>query len=300
MSRIALLVTHGLHPSAPPRDPAGTSDHQVARLAAAFAARGAGLEPVYWQDPGTDWSRFAAALPLMAWNYPREPDLFAARLDALARAGVPVLNPPDVITANADKGYLAALHRASAPVPRTLELDARDATALLGAFDTLGADEIVVKPRVGAGAWRQARMRRGAPLPDPADLPDGPALAQAFLPAVVTDGEASLLFFGGVFSHALMKRPKAGDYRTQGHHGAVEAAWSADPAALACARAVLDIADPQGRLAYARVDLVRDGRGGWLLMELELIEPFLYLAFDGTDGRAGADAFAGAILDRLT
>jgi hypothetical protein len=115
---------------------------------------------------------------------------------------------------------------------------------------------------------------------------------------VTEEGELSLLYFGGRFSHALIKRPKAGDYRTQGQHGAVETGMDAPEGSLEAAEAVLAKADGTP-LTYARVDLVRGAGGQWLLMELELIEPWLYLALDCQDGKHGAKLFAQAVLERL-
>jgi glutathione synthase/RimK-type ligase-like ATP-grasp enzyme len=295
---VAILVSHAYWPQETSRRTEPYAPHQMDRLRDALAARGLGLEPVYWEETGTDWTRYAAVMPLMAWGYPQAPGRFEACLAEIGAAGVPLVNPPGVIAANQDKGYLLDLAARGAPVPPTLALESCTPQAIAAAFDTLACDEIVVKPRVGAGAWRQARVVRGAPLPPSEDLPPGAALVQPFLPSVASEGELSVLVFGGVISHALIKRPKAGDYRTQGHHGAREEAIEAPADALDAARRVLAIADPGSELTYARVDLVR-GPQGWLLMELELIEPFLYLPFDGADGARGAallaDALAGTV-----
>jgi hypothetical protein len=106
------------------------------------------------------------------------------------------------------------------------------------------------------------------------------------------------LYFGGAFSHALIKKPQSGDYRTQGQYGAIETGIAAPPEALTAAQAVLACA--QGApFTYARVDLVRSPSGHWLLMELELIEPWLYLEHDGSEGRNGAVLFAKAISAQL-
>lgn len=298
MQSVALLVSHAYWPQETSVRTEPYAPHQVDRLAAALAGRGLALEPVYWETPGQDWGRFAAVLPLMAWGYPQAPDRFAACLAEVAAAGVPLLNDSRVIESNRDKGYLADLAAAGAPVPPTVTVPAATPEAITAAFDMLGTDEIVVKPRVGAGAWRQARIRRTAPLPPPGELPPGAALIQPFLPAVAEEGELSVLVFGGTVSHSLIKRPRPGDYRTQGHHGAREEAFEAPADALAAVDAVLAIADPARSLTYARVDLVR-GRAGWLLMELELIEPFLYLPFDGADGHHGAALLADAVGSRL-
>ena len=298
MKPIALLVTHDYYPSRPDRAEPDYAHNQLALLRAAFEPSGVSIEPVFWQDEGTDWSRFSAVLPLLAWNYPQATDVFLGRIAEVEASGASLLNDGDVIRANMDKGYLAELARRGAPVPPTLAVEACSPEVILASFDTLNADEIIIKPRIGAGAWRQARLKRGEPMPSADVLPPAAALIQPFLPAVTEEGELSLLYFGGRFSHALIKRPKAGDYRTQGQHGAVETGIDAPEGALEAAEAVLAKADGTP-LTYARVDLVRGADGNWLLMELELIEPWLYLALDRQDGKHGARLFAQAVLERL-
>lgn len=298
MKPIALLVTHDYYPSRPDRAEPDYAHNQLVLLQEAFAPSGVTIEPVFWQDDGTDWSRFSAVLPLLAWNYPQATDTFLQRIIEIEASDARLLNDGAVIRANMDKGYLAELERRGAPVPPTLAIDACSSDVILASFDQLQTEEIIIKPRIGAGAWRQARLKRGEPVPNAELLPPAAALIQPFLPAVTEEGELSLLYFGGRFSHALIKRPKAGDYRTQGQHGAVETGIDAPKGALEAAEAVLAKADGTP-LTYARVDLVRGSDGNWLLMELELIEPWLYLALDRQGGKHGANLFAQAVLERL-
>lgn len=300
MRDIGLLVTHAYWPHETSVRNEPFAPHQVSRLSEALAVHGFRLCPVFWEDGGQEWAQFVAVLPLMAWGYPQNPARFAAALHEIAAAGVPLLNSAEVIEANRDKGYLVELAGAGASVPATIAIEAATPDAIREAMAALGCEEAVVKPRVGAGAWRQARVRLDAPLPAPEELPAGQALVQPFLPAVASEGEMSVLVFGGVASHALRKMPKAGDYRTQGHHGATETPAPLTDDLRQAVDQVLAIADPAGELTYARVDFVRGPDGGWLLMELELIEPFLYLAQDGTDGEQGARLFAEAVARRLS
>lgn len=298
MKSIAILVTHDYYPSRLDRSDPDYAQEQLTRLAAALLPHGINLEPVFWQDSGQDWSRFHAVLPLLAWNYPQQVDVFLARINEIEAAGALLLNSPTIVRANMDKGYLVKLSERGAPVPSTVNVDILTPDLIAGCFDRLGADEIIIKPRIGAGAWRQVRMKRNDTMPPPDLLPPGAALIQPFLPSVTNEGELSLLYFGGVFSHALIKKPKSGDYRTQGQFGALETGIAAPAGALTAAQAVLDQADG-APFTYARVDLVRGPDGDWLLMELELIEPWLYLAHDGHDGRHGARLLAEAIAARL-
>jgi glutathione synthase/RimK-type ligase-like ATP-grasp enzyme len=294
MKHIALLVTHDYYPSRPDRDEPDYAAFQLDVLATALLPHGLNIEPVFWQDDGTDWSRYCVVLPLLAWNYPQQALLFLQRIEEIEAAGVTLLNRADVIVANMDKSYLAALARAGAPVPATLDLEILTPALIASSFDLLDCEEIIIKPRIGAGAWRQVRLERGQAIPAADILPPQAALIQPFLPAVTKEGELSLLYFGGVFSHALIKTPKAGDYRTQGQYGAVERAIEPPREARAAAQIILSKA-LGAPFTYARVDLVRGHGDGWLLMELELIEPWLYLDHDGDEGRRGAALLAKAI-----
>jgi glutathione synthase/RimK-type ligase-like ATP-grasp enzyme len=298
MKTIATLVTHGYYPGRPDRDQPEYVQDQLDLMTAALAPFEIKVEPAFWQDDGTDWQRFDGVLPILAWNYPQQVDVFLTRLDEIEAADVMLMNDNAVIKANIDKGYLADLANRGAPVPPTISVDVCTPELIISSFDHFDTDEVIVKPRIGAGAWRQARIKRGEPCPSADVLPPAAALIQPFLQAVTREGEMSLLYFGGVFSHALIKTPKAGDYRTQGQYGALELNISPPADALAAAEAVL--AKAQGApFTYARVDLVRGPTGAWLLMELELIEPWLYLPQDGHGGHHGAALFAKTIAARL-
>lgn len=298
MKTIAILVTHGYYPSRPDRiDPEYVED-QLRLMRPALAQFDIMLVPVFWQDDGTDWTQFCAVMPLLAWNYPQQVDILLRRFDEIEAAGTLLLNDQATVRANMDKGYLADLADRGAPVPATLSVDICTPEIILSSFDYFDTDEIIIKPRIGAGAWRQARLKRGEHPPSADVLPPAAALIQPFLPAVTHEGELSMLYFGGVFSHALIKRPQAGDYRTQGQYGAIETRIAATPDALLAAQSVLE-KSADAPFTYARVDLVRGIHGGWLLMELELIEPWLYLVHDGREGHHGAALLAQAIAARI-
>lgn len=294
MKTLAILVAKDFYPSRPDRDDPEYTRRQLETLAEALKPHGIGAEPVFWHEDGTDWTRFDAVSPLLAWNYPAQKDMFMNRLAEIERSGAKLLNSGEVIRDNMDKAYLARLSDLGAPVPPTVSLETCSEAAILACFDRFGADEIIIKPRIGAGAWRQVRLKRGQAVPAADLLPPDTALVQPFLPAVTDEGELSLLYFGGTFSHGLIKKPKPGDYRTQGQYGAIETAIAPPPQALQAAEAVLKAAEAT-ELTYARVDLVRGQGDTWLLMELELIEPWLYLTHDNHDGKAAARLFAHAV-----
>lgn len=269
---------------------------EFGELAPACAKRGFKLHPVVW-DGDVDPSAFEAFIIGTAWDYVPRSEEF---LNTLKRfeAVRPVLNPHRVAVWNADKRYLKALAEAGAPVIETLWAERADSASIEAAFTVLGTDEIVVKPVVGASGWRQARIRRGEPLPPADELPPAGAMIQPFLASVSEEGEYSFLFFGGEFSHAVLKQPRPGDYRVQSVYGGKETGHSPSEHDLAVAKSALNTAfrlTGGDKLLYARVDMARGPDGQLALMELELIEPYLY----PEQGPGMGERFAQALSDML-
>ena len=286
MSIQLAIATSAAYPAIHPDD---------AHLAASLAALDIQLQVCVWNDPGVDWARCDAVLVRTIWDYFEHYDAFLAWLDRLERSNVPVINPVALMRWNSDKRYLLQLESLGVPTIPT-RLAARD--GLHEALAAFQGRDVVVKPVVSGGAWRTVRGTVGDPAFDRAvsELPPGEYLLQPFVQAIVDDGEWSLLFFGGEFSHAIVKRPATGDYRVQEQYGGRTDAVEPDTATLAAARHALATCTALGlgEASYARVDgVVVDGR--FLLMELELIEPSLFLA-----GRPdAAECCARAVAARL-
>ncbi|HAQ36363.1 MAG: hypothetical protein CMF74_18475 [Maricaulis sp.] len=247
---------------------------EFAAIRPACTEAGIDLVEAIWDDPLLDPQGFDAFVVGTCWDYMEKPAAFLAALKALS-AQRPLLNPLSVIQWNSDKRYLADLDAQGVPIVPTVWADRADAASVAHGFAAFpDADRLVIKPRVGASAWRQARVSRGEALPPADELPPAECLIQPFLKAAETEGEVTLLFFDRVFSHALVKRPKAGDYRTQSMYGATERALEPDADAIATASAALGAVP--GDFLYARVDLMRRGDGRYAVMELELVEPYYY------------------------
>ncbi|MBI1263410.1 MAG: hypothetical protein GC187_01590 [Alphaproteobacteria bacterium] len=272
-------------------------DLEFDALAGACKDIGISLEHRVW-DEAFDASGFDGFMIGTVWDYPPKLVRFLETIDRLAAHG-PVWNPPSVVRWNIEKTYLKALETAGAPSIPTLWRARADEGAIRDGFMVFETDRLVVKPLVGGGAWRQALIRRGEALPGADALPPGACLIQPFLPSVPDEGEYSLMFFGGEFSHALVKRPKAGDYRVQSMFGAREEVWTPGESDLALARSVLDAAAQitgEADLLYARVDMVRGLDGQLALMELEVIEPYFY----PEQGPGMGEVFARALEAKLT
>ncbi|SFS32613.1 hypothetical protein SAMN05192570_0625 [Brevundimonas viscosa] len=279
-----------------PADPsfAGQWPGVLERLSEALATAGLAARPNPWTAHVEDASGlrgFPLVLPLIAWGYHRDHDRWLQACATWQAAGVRMLNPPSVLAWNSDKSYLGRLAEKGVAVPETIWVEAVAQADVDAAFDRLGAETLIVKPRVSGGAWKTLRLSRGDRL---ADAPDEPAMVQPYLPSIESEGETSLLFFGGALSHVVNKRPAAGEFRIQTQFGGRYVALAEPPpGALELARATLAAIDED--LLYARIDMAQGPDGEWLLMEAELIEPDFYL---GSAPQGGA-RFAQAVKARL-
>ncbi len=261
-----------------------------ARKAAALTGAGLIVEQRVWSDPG-DLSGYDLILPLFAWGYQRDVAAWYALLDRLEAEALSVVNPVPVLRWNSDKAYLGELGAKGVAVVPTVEVAALDDASMAVARTELLSDEVVIKPAISGGADGTHRIAAGDAIP--ADALGQRRLVQPLMPGILTEGEFSLFFFGGQFSHAIVKRPASGDFRVQEQFGGRETGWEATDAARALASAALAAAPALP--VYARVDMVGDGAGKLHIMELELIEPSLFLHHAADKGAAFAHAVYAAI-----
>ena len=261
-----------------------------ARKAAALTAVGLIVEQRVWTDPG-DLSGYDLILPLFAWGYQRDVAVWYALLDRLESEALPVVNPVPVLRWNSDKAYLAELGAKGVTVVPTIEVAALGEAVLAAARAELDAEEVVIKPAISGGADGTHRIAAGARIP--ADAVGQRRLVQPLMPGILTEGEFSLFFFDGQFSHAIVKRPASGDFRVQEQFGGRESDWHASAEAQALAAAALAAAPAPP--VYARVDMVGDATGKLHIMELELIEPSLFLHHAPDKGAAFGKAIYAAI-----
>ncbi|HYC74871.1 transporter [Brevundimonas sp.] len=289
MTRIAVLT-----PDPADSSYAGQWPTVLERLSLALAGADITVVPTPWTDHvdrADGLSGYPLVLPLIVWGYHRDHGRWLQACATWVEAGVRMFNPPSVIGWNSDKAYLGRLADQGVAIPPTVWVEGVDQADVDAAFVRFGTEVIIVKPRVSGGAWKTLRLSRGERL---ADAPEGPAMIQPYLPSIETEGETSLLFFGGRLSHAVNKRPVAGEFRIQVQFGGQYAALAEPPAgALALAEKTLAAIDED--LLYARIDMAQGPDGGWLLMEAELIEPDFYLG----SAPEGGHRFAEAVRARL-
>lgn len=300
MKKIAVLASDNMMPGHPnEREDSFERDEEMGKLVPAFAAQGMELDLIRWRDAAEKSAEYDAMLPLLVWDYFEGNEAAFTAEMAKVEAQTKLFNRFKVLNWNSNKSYLDELEREGAPVISTLTVDRVTESGVARAFEELGTDTLVIKPQVGGGAWRQVLYKKGDPFPNKNELPPEAAMIQAFLPSVTEEGEYSFLYFGGEFSHGLIKRPKKGDYRIQSLYGGTEETYEPSSQERNAARAVLNALDFTP--LYARVDLLRGLDGKLKLIELEMIEPYLYLGHaEGEAGEnKGAQKLAKAVAKRL-
>ena len=278
-------------------------DEDLPPFEAAMQSAGVRMEVVDWDDPTVQWESFDLALLRSTWDYTERLREFLVWVDATARRTT-VLNPPAVVRWNTDKHYLRELARAAVPVvPSTFVEPGDSAEQALNSFLARHeCPEFVVKPTVSANSRdteRHARTRVEPAVAQARRLLDAErsVLLQPYLDSVDRDGETSLIYFAGKFSHAIRKAPMlppgVGGPPTIGliiPERITPLVPGADELRVAeKALAALSFETP----LYARVDLIRDARGAPTLLELELTEPSLFLVH----APGAAERFAAAVLE---
>ena len=238
----------------------------------ALIEAGAEVEPVDWTDE-RDLAGYDLVLPLVAWGYHKDYAAWLGLLDRLERQGAAVENALPLLRWNGDKSYLPELGAAGIPTVPTLVVEALDERALEKAREKLGSPEVVVKPPISASAFGTYRLGKGDPVPEP--VRNRRMLVQPWVSSITGEGEYSLIFFAGAFSHCVSKVPIDGEFRVQPEYGGIIRRCPPPPRAVDVAQAALGRAPSPA--TYARADLVVGNGGDLEIIELELIEPALFL-----------------------
>ena len=269
-------------------------------LAEALRARGLTSARVDWALPDVDWSRYRCAMFRTTWNYFKRFREFQAWLERAERT-TRVLNTPATVRWNWDKHYLADLEAQGIPVVPSRFIERGEARSLGHILAESGWSDAIVKPCISGGAYHTYRIHAGnAAEVDEAVrglLDDGSLMLQPFQDEIVRTGEDTLMVLGGRYTHAVRKRAKAGDFRVQDDFGGTVERLEPEPeqmelaerAMAACARAGLPAP------VYGRVDMVRGNDGRFAVMELEIIEPELWLRYHPPAADVLADAIAAAL-----
>lgn len=271
--------------------------HDDRLLAEALETHGLTAERVDWSDASVDWASYRLAVFRTTWDYfDRFPE-FTAWLRRAERE-VRFVNAAQTVWWNLDKHYLGDLERRGVAIVPSVYVEAGSGETLPALLQRSGWDEGVLKPCVSGAARHTYRLNAA----NAAELQErlAPVMAQEaflyqpFVRDIQVGGERSLMVLGGVATHAVQKVPKAGDFRVQDDHGGTWSPYEPTAAEIAFAQRAVAAVDP--RPQYARVDIVRGNDGALQLMELELIEPELWLR----SKPEAAARFAAAIAAELT
>lgn len=265
METFALVTARDIHENGPEEDKL---------IANALRARGAEARMVVWSE--TDPAALAGETVVIRtpWDYQEKYAAFVAWLKAVDAAGARLINPLGLLLGNIDKTYLADMRARGFAIPETIVCTSRE--ELEAALRDAAFADAVIKPTVGAGAIGLHRIHASDPATWGMVDFSKAQLLQRFLPEIETSGEQTFVFFGGVFSHAVRKRGKAGDIRVQVDWGGTVEVIEPAPALIRQAAHFLTALPAP--ITYARVDAV-EADGGLLLMELEIIEPELFCLY---------------------
>jgi len=265
----------------------------------AMAVLGWRAETVPWRDGSIDWNDYDAVYICTPWDYPQHAEEFMLVLATIERSSAILINALSLVQWSLSKTYLRDLAERGAGIVPSIWCDDINIAEIPQWFETFNTDTLVIKPDVGGNASDTFVLRN----PLSADLSNQLAptfrqrafLVQPFIDNIQTEGEYSLFFFSGEYSHAIQKTPRSGDFRVQEEHGAEIRSIIPTQELVEAAQQVLSLVEPQP--VYVRADFVRDATDNFLLMELEMIEPSLYLRTDDGASKRFAAAFDNHVKD---
>lgn len=255
-----------------------------------MAAIGWQAEMVPW-TADVDWGHYDAIVIRAPWDYQQKPEVFLQTLDVMEASGTPVFNPVDVVRWNLCKTYLKDLNEKGVPILPTRWEERLTRETVLRACEMFDGGKVVLKPWVSANADHTYVVCSDS-LDDQwpsieASFASRRAMLQPFVDDICHEGEYSLFYFAGEYSHAILKTPAEGDFRVQEEHGGRIRSVTPPTPLPELSEHLLSTIQP---LLYVRLDWVR-WQNGWALMEAELIEPSLYFNMDEASPARFARAF---------
>jgi hypothetical protein len=255
------------------------------------------IQFVSWRQPA-DWSQFDMVIIRTTWDYQNDLDAFLGVLQKINNSEAILENSMDLVKWNIEKNYLRELDQKGNPiVPTIWETGSFNVHNVSNYFDAFDTDHFIIKPTVSANADNTFWIKKNAFGKELEILQNifsqRSFMVQPFMESVVDEGEYSLFYFNGKYSHCILKTPKEHDFRVQEEHGGViRTAQPNDTMLRQGEKAIQALPDLP---LYARVDFVRDDENQFLIMEMELIEPSLYFSYDLSSPKR----FAQAVDERL-
>lgn len=251
------------------------------------------IDALPWRTENVDWDAFDAVYVGTPWDYPEDPGHFMQVLRSIDRSNAVLVNDMQLVAWSIPKTYLRDLEEKGVAIVPSIWAERYEDGMLENALDRFAVGTIIVKPIISTNATdtylfcRQDTGSLESVLGE--TFADRPCVMQPFMENIQTEGEYSLFYFNREFSHAIRKTPKRGDFRVQEEHGSEIIAVMPEPSLREAGDRVLRLIDPLP--VYARVDFVRGADERFLLMELELVEPSMYLRMDDKAPERFARAF---------
>ena len=265
-------------------------------LEEALKKAGWSFQWVSWRQENRDWTSFDCVLIRTTWDYIQDRDLFVEKIKAIEASGCPLFNNGKLVEWNSKKTYLQDLSKKGVTIIPTIWTQAKSTEQLWSLAQELSRGQVVIKPLVGAASVSTFSMEPKKPQdfePVIQELEKREVMIQPFMGKVLEEGEYSAHFFGGEFSHMVLKKPKPKDFRTQPQFGSVVEKREISPHQRAFCESVLEHI-PEDWL-YARVDFINDDLNKPHLIELEMVEPALYFSYDERSGDRLVQALASRV-----
>ena len=247
-------------------------------LTDALEARGLNVACRSWDDPDYDWTQTRAVVFRTIWDYYKRFDEFSAWLEEV-KTKTQLVNPYELITWNVDKHYLADLETKGIAIVPTAFVDTGSYRSINDVCKSKNWKDVIIKPAIAGTAFHTYKVlesERGdfetlfKELVEERDM-----LIQPFIETITTKGEASLMVFNGQYTHAIVKKVKAGDYRVQDNFGGTVGPYTPTTDEVNFAQECFAACDILP--AYGRADILWDAEGNILLGELEIVEPELWV-----------------------
>jgi len=251
-------------------------------------------EEISWKNEEVNWNDYNSVIVRSTWDYQNDSEKFLNVLEKINNSSAYLENNLDLMRWNMNKNYLYDLENKGIRIVETIWEKSFNPNTAFQYFDKLKSDEIIIKPNISANADNTFRLTREKLIEKLHDLEkifaDREFMVQPFMQNIVDEGEYSLFFFNGEFSHCVLKRPKEKDFRVQEEHGGKFKSVVPSEQQKTIGKNIID------KLAvlplYGRTDLVRTVDNDFALMELELIEPSLYFNMDSESPTRFTKAFA--------
>ena len=234
-------------------------------------------EFVPWRA-AVEWWKYDGVVIRTTWDYQNHLPAFLGVLQEI-ETQTRLANPLEIVKWNADKKiYLEDIEKRGGKIVPKIWSDRKiDSQQIQSWFEQLKTDQMVIKPTIGANAQYAFRLKRGSVHAGELSevFEKRSYMVQPFMCGIVEEGEFSLFYFNGEYSHTILKTPKAGDFRVQEEHGGIIQSTKPTADLLATGEKIMQFISPTP--LYARVDFVRTDDGDFAVVELELIEPSMYL-----------------------